>query len=123
MLNLRRFYDENYTIRRLKEDHLRLEIKYCLREKRRMRIITTQEYADYMERVNESMTELAFETSAEKLRLERRLPQINGADIFDDESEMTDLRDKESKEAGRMVPDFEFLDGGYEFYYIESSEY
>ena len=33
---------------------------------------------------------------------------------------MTDLREKESNEAGRMVPDFEFLDARYEFYLVES---
>lgn len=66
MLNLRRFYDENYTIRRLKEDHLKQEIKLCLREKRIRRIITKQEYLDYMGRVDEAIAELAFESVAER---------------------------------------------------------
>lgn len=33
---------------------------------------------------------------------------------------MTDLREKESKDEGRMVPDFGFFDGRYEFYLVES---
>lgn len=121
--NLRRFYDEHYTIRRLKEGHLRLEIKECLREKRQRQVISKEEYADYIGRIDEAMRRLAFEEFAENERQDLRLPQVNEGGIFEDESEVTDLREKESREAVRMVPDFEFLDGRYEFYIVESSEY
>lgn len=52
VLNLRRFYDEQFTIRRLKEDQLKKEIRGCLREKRMSRILTKLEYADYMGRTD-----------------------------------------------------------------------
>lgn len=80
--NLRKFYDENYTIRRLKEDHLKVEIKLCLKEKRDEEIITNEEYEDYMERINEAMQRLSFEDSAEKARMDPLIPQANEGHIF-----------------------------------------